>query len=419
MQVVKQFYKSVSLLLLLNIVLKPIWILGIDRQVQLIVGATTFGNYYALLQLATIFSIVLDFGLGIYYTTNYTNTTKAILQGQFKHLLIVKIVLSLAYTLLILILYSSFGVPITNIIGLLIVTQIANSFLLFGRNYFTIHQLYTYDAWLSVTDKLLATAIIGYMLYMPTSLYDISIQQYITIPLCCKVLLIIVVYAYIFNTPIQQSSPTTITHSPNLKKIIPYTLVILLMAVLLRSHIWLLKVLHPTGTTEVAVYAYGYRLLDAFNSFGYLVAAFLFPFICKHLPHTVIVHKVLRQLTIWLWVLCFVLIVGVFICKNEIATMLYHTALYPTPWVIWYSCTACLGCGLVHIYSSVLTAANAIQLLIKITLSFTLLSIVTNIIVIPLYGAIGTAIVCSIVQLGYGVTLWVYSRKTVATQKNN
>ena len=160
MQVVKQFYKSVSLLLLLNIVLKPIWILGIDRQVQLIVGATTFGNYYALLQLATIFSIVLDFGLGIYYTTNYTNTTKAILQGQFKHLLIVKIMLSLAYTLLILILYSSFGVPITNIIGLLIVTQIANSFLLFGRNYFTIHQLYTYDAWLSVSDKLLATAII-------------------------------------------------------------------------------------------------------------------------------------------------------------------------------------------------------------------------------------------------------------------
>jgi len=54
----RKFITNLGLLILLNLLIKPFWVFGIDRTVQNIVGAEDFGFYF------TIFNLV---SFSIYY----------------------------------------------------------------------------------------------------------------------------------------------------------------------------------------------------------------------------------------------------------------------------------------------------------------------------------------------------------------
>ena len=55
-----QFFKSVAWLIILNLVVKPVWIFYIDRKVQLIVGNEAYGTYFALFNFTFILSFIAD-----------------------------------------------------------------------------------------------------------------------------------------------------------------------------------------------------------------------------------------------------------------------------------------------------------------------------------------------------------------------
>ena len=52
--------RPVLFLIGLNVIIKPIWIVGIDRQVQLLEGPEVYGQYFALFQLSIMFHVLLD-----------------------------------------------------------------------------------------------------------------------------------------------------------------------------------------------------------------------------------------------------------------------------------------------------------------------------------------------------------------------
>ena len=55
--------RPVLLLIGLNMVIKPLWIIGIDRQVQLLEGPEVYGRFFALFQLSLMFHVILDAGI--------------------------------------------------------------------------------------------------------------------------------------------------------------------------------------------------------------------------------------------------------------------------------------------------------------------------------------------------------------------
>src|SRR5215217_3232792 len=92
------FYKSLARLLFLNILIKPLWIFGVDRQLQNIVGHEAYGTYFSLLNLSLVFSFVTDAGL-----SNMVNRQLA--SGVSYHvaqLLRIKFFLAALYGLLVL-----------------------------------------------------------------------------------------------------------------------------------------------------------------------------------------------------------------------------------------------------------------------------------------------------------------------------
>src|ERR1700759_4077564 len=57
------FFKGLSWLIVLNLLIKPAWIFFIDRQVQNIVGYEEYGKYFSLLNLSYVLFFLNDAGL--------------------------------------------------------------------------------------------------------------------------------------------------------------------------------------------------------------------------------------------------------------------------------------------------------------------------------------------------------------------
>ena len=98
----KKFVTNLAILLALNLLIKPYWILGIDREVQKAVGTENFGVYFALFNFTFLINILLDFGI-----TNFNNKNIAqnnhLLTKHFSSLFVLKLVLAVLYIIVIVI----------------------------------------------------------------------------------------------------------------------------------------------------------------------------------------------------------------------------------------------------------------------------------------------------------------------------
>ena len=71
----KKFLSNLLLVLILNVVIKPLYILGIDAEILKITEQNdpgSYGTYFSLLSLSFIFNIILDLGVNscLLYTSD-------------------------------------------------------------------------------------------------------------------------------------------------------------------------------------------------------------------------------------------------------------------------------------------------------------------------------------------------------------
>src|SRR5688572_19855830 len=94
----RKFLSNLTFLLFVNLLVKPLWIFGIDRTVQNTVGSETYGVYFAILNLSFIYYMLLDLGL-----SNFNNRAVARQGSRLSRLmpdvLMLKLVFGAAYFL--------------------------------------------------------------------------------------------------------------------------------------------------------------------------------------------------------------------------------------------------------------------------------------------------------------------------------
>ena len=151
-----KFLKSLSLLLLLNLLIKPFWVLYVDRWVQHEVGDEAFGLFQTLYNFTIIFSIILDPGLKNYFNTKLSQD-HGLLKRDAGRFLVLKILFSLAFFMVIWIAAWISGDYADHkvVLNLLAVNQILLSFLLFLRAILTGLGKYQHDSFMSVIDRVL------------------------------------------------------------------------------------------------------------------------------------------------------------------------------------------------------------------------------------------------------------------------
>jgi len=162
----KKFVTNLAFVLALNLLIKPIWIFGIDRNVQNLVGAADYGLYFALFNFSFLLNILLDVGI-----TNFNNRNIAqnnhLLNKHFSSLVILKIILACVYMTATLLcgLLIGYDVRLMKLLFILGVNQFLISFILYLRSNLAGLHLFKTDSVISVLDRIIMISICSALLW--------------------------------------------------------------------------------------------------------------------------------------------------------------------------------------------------------------------------------------------------------------
>jgi O-antigen/teichoic acid export membrane protein len=192
---------------------------------------------------------------------------------------------------------------------------------------------------------------------------------------------------------------------------LPFALNIFFMTLMSRTDGFLLERLHPDGAMEAGIYAAGFRLLDAFNMVGFLVASFLMPFIAKHWPNAERVESVVLFCRHLLMLGGFSVAAFALAAPEYLTKLLYNQEQPYLVFVLSIVLQSLPFLSMMHIYGTLLTATQQIRTFLFISACYALVSLVLNVIFIPMYGAIACAFIALLIQSLYVLTTIYYARK--------
>jgi O-antigen/teichoic acid export membrane protein len=399
-----QFFKGLSWLIFLNLLVKPVWMFFIDREVQNIVGLEAYGKYFAVLSLSYVLFFLSDAGLSNMLNQRMANDLPVNIGRLFR----MKIFLLCTYAVVCLFVAWLTHISQWSILVYVIAAQLLTSLFIFQRSIITANQFFMADAWFSVIDKFLMIVLCGGMIY--TSFFGaIDLLLFLQIQTLCTGIAVLLSFLFIAQRHLMAAGTGSVEGI--IRSILPFAVCILLMSVHYRLDGFLLERIHLRGALEAGIYASAYRLLDGANMAGYLVASFLVPFLARHIREKKLIEETILDTRHGLLVFSIGVASFSFMFAPWIQQLLYHSAVPYNSLVIRLCIATLPGYALVHIYGSLLTAALKFRQFITILLLSVFLNIGLNIVLIPAYGAEGCCIAALISQYFCGVTCFVVATK--------
>lgn len=276
----REFLLNIAFLLAINLVIKPLYLFGIDRSVQNMADQGAYGFYFELFNFTFLFQIINDLGLQTYnnrFIAQYPN-----LVGKYlSSLLSLKLWLGLIFALAVL-LAGYFAGYLSEFPELLLgmaAIQFMNSMILFLRSNISGLGWYFTDSLLSVLDRTLLILVLGIPLMLGWwAEGGFSIMWFVYAQLGAMSVTIFTASVLLWKAsggmrirwqPVQ--------HLALLRKAYPYALAIALMSIYTRIDGVMIGRLLSDGKIQADWYASAYRLLDALNMIGFLFATLLLP----------------------------------------------------------------------------------------------------------------------------------------------
>lgn len=407
----KKFASSVIILVLVNLLVKFVWIFGVERGFQLKVGFENYGLYYSLFNFTAILSVIAEGGL-----SNFLIRSVATDEQKQQNTFWLKITLSAIYILIAYVAGQVFGYPRSyfKLLFILSIYQMLFSFLTYLRAFLKGNQLFKADTFFSVFDRMLLVFLFIPLLYirLPFNLdiYFFALAQVLALLfsiITCSVIL----YK---NNCINVSTFKFAFKWDEIKKIMPYTLFAFLVLAYYKVDSVMLEKLLPNGKIESGVYAAAYRLLDASNLLPILFASLFLPILSKNLSNPSALKKLidLSFETLISWAL--ILALSCWFYRFQLMQLLYGEA--NSEYLSKIFGILMLSAPLITIYyifSTVLTAKNQLKTLNSIASVGLVLNIVLNLYMIPNYQALGAAIATLITLLVTGFSYSLFALKKV------
>jgi len=397
----RKFIVNLALLLLLNFLIKPFWIFGIDRTVQNMVPSQDYGVYFALFNFSMLFSILLDLGL-----TNYNNKNIAqnnhILSKYFSGLLTFKFLLSVVYFVVTFVVGYFVGYESDRFMMLLFlsINQFFISIILFMRSNISGLQLFALDSILSVLDKVLMIVFCGLLLWGNVIETTFSIEHFIYAQTLAYVITAVVVFSIlIFKTKLFTFKLNMPFLLVTLKQTFPYAFLVLTMTFYYRLDAIMLDLMLEDGEHQAAIYAQAYRLLDASSQIGVLFAGLLLPMFALMIYKKEKLDDLLRLSFSLLFIPASILAIFCLFFGNDIIHLLYNNYSQSSSNVLSILMFCFVAISGTYIYGTLLTSNGSLKQLNTIAVIGLLLNLILNLILIPTYKAEGSAIASLITQL--------------------
>jgi len=396
----RKFFTNLSLLLLLNLLIKPFWIFGIDRTVQNIVGAEEYGLYFSLFNFSLLLNMVLDFGI-----TNYNNRNIAqnneILSKSLSNIIGLKLLLAIVYALVTILAGFIIGYSWRQfyILVFLIINQFMASFILYLRSNLSGLHLFKTDSIISVLDRSLMIVICGVLLWGGVTSSVFKIEWFVYAQTFAYMITLIITLILVYSNAESVKLHFGRTYFiAILKRSYPYALLALLMIFYYRVDSVMLERMLPDGKKQAGIYAQGFRILDAASMFAFLFAVLLLPIYSRMIQQ----RESVNQLTVFSFILLIVPVVGVtsasYFYNQEIIDLLYHQHVGVSSEVFGVLILCFLGIASSYIFGTLLTANGNLKDLNILAAFGVGINIILNLILIPKYYALGSAIASLITQ---------------------
>jgi len=416
--VIKGFVKNVSLLVLVNVLVKIVYVLGVEVGVQNHLGEKDYGLYFTLLNFVWLFQIISDFGL-----QNFTNSHVAahpvLAQKYFPQILTLKALLSLAFAGMVLLVGTILGYTQSHpeILGLLILNQILMSLIIYLRSNVTALGYFRQESIFSVLDKVLMICLLAPLLYGIVDGWSLKLDlsTFVLIQTISLSISAVVTGTFVslrLGKLRWRWSPVFLRYIWRQSRW--FALVMFLMMIYTRVDAVMIEQLHPRGTDEVGIYAACYRLLDVSNMPAFLVASLLIPLFAKHRKDANLSRR--------LWVMSFrsllVIYLGavlvVMMAASEILKMLYDgwTSYWSDVFVFLFP--SCLAWVVMYSSGAWMTATERLKPQIALYVPGVLLNVALNYYLIPTHGAQGAAMSTLATQLAMGAGIQWMTKKRLA-----
>ncbi len=406
------FFSNLLFSLILNLLVKPIAIFGIDAQVQNAVGLDAYGLYFSLLSLSLILNILMDLGINNYVIkTVAKNEVEA--KSQISSILVLRLVLFLFYLgflfgIAFMLGYDSTALKLLFLLGL---NQLFIVLIAYFRGFFSGLQHYKLDSFFSVFDRIILILTAGSVLLFFTGC-KMTIPLYITLQTFGYFLTCVLAFIFFKRLVGKIQWQIDLNHFKSvLQKSLPFALLIILMSIYTRIDGILLHQFAPNGNMEAGIYAKGFRLLDALYMFGMIFAGLLFPMFSNTLHDSI--QKV-RELVLisanFLMSGVIVVVMLLILHSGNILQLIYTSseeAELPFIWLMF----SFIGISMNFVFGTLLTANGQLKELNIISAVGVIINISVNLFLIPKYGATGAGFTAFITQMIMAITQFILCAK--------
>ncbi|MEZ4987539.1 MAG: oligosaccharide flippase family protein [Saprospiraceae bacterium] len=400
----REFAGNAVLVVVLNLLVKSFYLFGIDRTVQNVLPPEVYGLYFTLFNFAFLFQVIADFGLQNFNLRNVSRH-RQLLEKYFPYLLSLKIALGLAFVTITLLVGYWWGfeqhvTPTHLLLGGIALNQVLQTGIVFLRTNLAGLGFYRLDSWFSVLDKALLV-IIGSLLLWGGFQYSFTVWWLIGMH---TVAYLITLLALLWQLKPHFPNGLRLRWQPALqlsllKQSAPFAWVLVLMTAYTRMDAIMIEKLAPLGAEEAGYYAAAYRLLDASNLAGFLLAGLLLPMFSRLLKEGESIIPLTRLGISTIGAGAISLSISVWMFAEPIMTLLYkHTSEDSATMLQWLMLTF-IPVGGGYVYGSLLVANDNLRSLNRVFALGLLVNLCLNIWWIPEHGAAGAAKATFITQL--------------------
>ncbi|MCX6245808.1 MAG: oligosaccharide flippase family protein [Bacteroidetes bacterium] len=407
----RKFLTNLGLMLLLNLLIKPVWIFAIDRNVQNVVGALDYGFYFEVLNFSFLFNILLDLGI-----TNFNNRNIAqsqqLLNKHFSAIVVLKFFLAMVYIFIafVVALLMNYKADQMKLLAWLAFNQILTSFILYLRSNVSGLLMFKTDSVLSVLDRLLMILFCSVLLWGHVTSVGFRIEWFVyaqtaAYGITALVATLIVVKQASFRK-LNVNWPFFLMI---IKRSLPFASLVLLMTLYNRLDPVMIGKLLPdkavgphgdinTAHVQVGIYANGFRLLDAANMIGYLFSVLLIPVFSRMLKRKESVEKMVKLSFTLLITVAVIVALGCIFYSNEIMKLLYKEHFDQSSEVFRLLMGGFIAVSTTYIFGTLLTANGNLKLLNIVSLIGLVINFTINMLLIPRMMAVGSAYASLITQ---------------------
>jgi O-antigen/teichoic acid export membrane protein len=401
-QVQKKFITNLGFLLLLNLLIKPFWVLGIGVGIQNSVGPEQYGIYFTMLNFSYLFHIFLDFGINNFQNRNISQNPKA--AGQLlSSLSVVKFGFGLVFMFLVMTLgkyimeYPPKYIYLLLVVGL---NQVLLSIVLFLRANLAGLQFFKVDSIISVLDRLLMIAICGTLLWgnvtnIPFQIEWFAYAQGAAYAATIFVALIIL----LFEVKVKLEKPQLKIVPSLIRKSLPFAVLTLIMTIYYRIDVIMIEGMMPNGVKEAGVYAQGYRLPEMASMFALLFATLLLPLFSNMLAKK---ESVIELMSLSFRLLITPAIIGaiaIYFYGMDFIRIFYSVEFEKSSDVQTVLMFTFIPLASTYIFGTLLTANGDMKTLNWISVLGLLVNVGLNYVLIPDIGIKGAAIATLVTQI--------------------